>query len=199
MKEDMLETLTTYWSQEYPEMWPLAYYFKELYRERWVRFHSLPKSKRYPENEEEYDIILERHNSVIDYLNVLQPNTLLLISSEWNDSTVLNRSRSHLLKLDPNAICWKSLAMSTLHGDEDNSTYQHLYVSEWTWRKGVFDPVLRLVANDVVANVMIVNISGKWLYHPYDGGADVVLASSEERDILKRKYEAWLSKHPMGY
>jgi hypothetical protein len=199
MNEDMLETLNTYWQQQYPDMWPLAYNFKELYKRRWVRFHSLPESKRYPENEAEYDIILERHNSVIDYLNSSQPNTLLLISSEWDGLAIPNRFRSHLLKLDPNAICWKSLAMSTLHGDEDNSTYQHLYVSEWTWRKGVFDPVLRLVANDVVANVMIVNISGKWLYHPYDGGADIILASSEARDILRDKYKLWLSNHLMGY
>ncbi|WP_443333951.1 DUF3885 domain-containing protein [Streptomyces sp. CB02056] len=36
------------------------------------------------------------------------------------------------------------------------------------------------------------------LYHPYDGGADVYLASTEERDRLKERHAGWLSGHPNG-
>ena len=35
---------------------------------RWVRFHSLPGSKRYAENEAEYACVLSRHNVVIGEL-----------------------------------------------------------------------------------------------------------------------------------
>lgn len=35
-------------------------------------------------------------------------------------------------------------------------------------------------------------------YHPYDGGADLFLGSSERRDVLKKKYNRWLSRHPRG-
>ncbi len=38
----------------------------------------------------------------------------------------------------------------------------------------------------------------RWLYHPYDGGADVIAPSSVERDKLKSKFAAWLSDHPQG-
>ncbi len=37
-----------------------------------------------------------------------------------------------------------------------------------------------------------------WLYHPYDGGADVIARSSLERDGLAARYGSWLSDHPQG-
>jgi hypothetical protein len=195
MKKDLLETSNTYWNQEYPEMWPLAYKFKEVYKERWVRFHSLPQSKRYAETHEERAIILKRHNTLLEDLNSSQPNVLLLLTSEWSWDTpvLLGPTQKSLLELDPGAVVWKSS-----HVNEDEM-YHHVFISEWIWHNGVFDSILRLVANDVVANVMIVNISGKWLYHPYDGGADVILSSTAERNILRDKYASWLSKHPLGY
>ncbi|WP_436939106.1 DUF3885 domain-containing protein [Streptomyces sp. SudanB66_2053] len=33
-----------------------------------MRFHSLPNSKRYPENESEYAVVLKRYNTVLDEL-----------------------------------------------------------------------------------------------------------------------------------
>ncbi|WP_420377890.1 DUF3885 domain-containing protein [Streptomyces filamentosus] len=34
--------------------------------------------------------------------------------------------------------------------------------------------------------------------HPYDGGADVFLATPEERDRTRDRYPDWLSSHPSG-
>lgn len=38
----------------------------------------------------------------------------------------------------------------------------------------------------------------RWLYHPDDGGADVIAPTPEGRDALRLKYRDWLSKHPKG-
>ncbi len=45
---------------------------------------------------------------------------------------------------------------------------------------------------------MFLSESKKWIYAPYDGGADIVLQSEIERDEIKKKYVAWLSQHPEG-
>ncbi|OLZ69226.1 hypothetical protein AVW11_10610 [Streptomyces amritsarensis] len=37
------------------------------------------------------------------------------------------------------------------------------------------------------------------IHHPYDGGADVILPTPEERDRLCTRHSAWLSAHPSGY
>lgn len=37
-------------------------------RDQWVRFHSLPRSKRYADTLSEYQILLDRHNTVLSEL-----------------------------------------------------------------------------------------------------------------------------------
>ena len=37
-----------------------------------------------------------------------------------------------------------------------------------------------------------------WLYAPYDGGADVLLANTALRDDLRDRHRQWLSSDPAG-
>jgi hypothetical protein len=37
-----------------------------------------------------------------------------------------------------------------------------------------------------------------WLYHPYDGGADVITRYKGERDALARRHSDWLPANPAG-
>ena len=46
---------------------------------------------------------------------------------------------------------------------------------------------------------MIIVLASGVVFHPYDGGADIVLASREQRDELKKKHNEWLSTHPEGF
>jgi hypothetical protein len=50
-----------------------------------------------------------------------------------------------------------------------------------------------------VGNIIIVGIAAKTVFHPYDGGADVILPSTKQRNELKNKFSMWLSAHPEGY
>ncbi len=45
-----------------------------------------------------------------------------------------------------------------------------MFAIEWDWVSGVFDPILRLVADDEIEDVMIVATDCMWLFHPYAGG-----------------------------
>ena len=53
------------------------------------------------------------------------------------------------------------------------------------------EPVLQRVA-DEQATIVISNARLDWLYHPYDGGADVYTATTAERDALRERYSEWL-------
>jgi hypothetical protein len=66
------------------------------------------------------------------------------------------------------------------------------------WTAGTFDPLIRLIADDVVANVMIVALDCRWLLHPYDGGMDVILESRAARNELKARCPQWLSGRSDG-
>jgi hypothetical protein len=77
-------------------------------------------------------------------------------------------------------------------------TYWHLFASEWQWRPGAFDSLVRLVADDRVANVLVVSPDCRWVLHPYDGGMDVIAESQADQQLLRAKNAAWLSPHASG-
>ena len=56
------------WQRWYPNCEPIAHLIRREYPDRWVRFHSLPFSKRYAEEEAEYATVLERHNRILGEL-----------------------------------------------------------------------------------------------------------------------------------
>jgi hypothetical protein len=74
-----------------------------------------------------------------------------------------------------------------------------MYSEEVVWHPGVFDRIIRLAADDIAWNVMVVDPECRWIYHPYDGGMDLILRTSEQRDQLKAEFKEWLSTHPGGF
>ncbi|TVZ93526.1 hypothetical protein FB157_106248 [Streptomyces sp. BK340] len=47
------DLLSALWQRQYSKGSPIAHELRTAYGDRWVRFHSLPGSKRYPETEDE--------------------------------------------------------------------------------------------------------------------------------------------------
>ncbi|MFI5611823.1 hypothetical protein [Amycolatopsis sp. NPDC051903] len=46
--------------------------------------------------------------------------------------------------------------------------------------------------------LMITSLSFDRIHHPYDGGADVLLPTIVDRDVVKHRHTDWLSSHPSG-
>jgi hypothetical protein len=63
---------------------------------------------------------------------------------------------------------------------------------------GCVDTLLRHVADYVIANVLVADTGLRWLYHPYDGGMDVLLPTTLKRDALRDRHLDWLSMRPDG-
>jgi hypothetical protein len=188
--------LTSYWQSMYGDHAPDE--LRHVYPDRWVRFHSLPESKRYADSNAEYLTILERHNAVISELTSTGDEVLFL-STGYSPSPDPIRYYEHLSRLDPTARFWRTIAKHQLEDDEENPNYWHLFFSTWSWSPGVFDSLLRLVADDVIANIHLASTSARWIYHPYDGGADVILNTAKERDSLKQTFSHWLSQRDDGH
>jgi hypothetical protein len=185
------------WQDHFPDGEPVAHRLREAFPDRWVRFHSLPGSKRYPEEEGEYLTVLYRHNHILNQL-VGSERKVVLLTTGYSGSGEPARLQPELLSLDPNALFWRSIPMHEFGAEFAELTYWHVYASVQTWEPGVFDPVVRLVADDVLSNVMVVAPDCRWLLHPYDGGMDVITESSVARDRLKSSNSEWLSSHPSG-
>lgn len=180
------------WEQAFPGCEPLAHELRTRFRHRWVRFHSLPGSKRYPENEAEYTTVLDRHNRVMAELT--QPsNPVVLLSTGYSDSTAPVRDEVHWNGVDADGGPWRTVVY-----DRHEPFYWHVFASERKWCPGAFDKIVRLIADEAMADVMIVAPDCRWLLHPYDGGMDVILDSRERRNQLKRLFAGWLSARRDG-
>ena len=186
--------LSALWDERWPGCSKLPYELRGD-QDRWVRFHTLPGSQRYPGSEAEYGIVLSRHGIVLAEL-VTGPEVLVVTAgySEVPEPQEPRRS-PETVAVQPDAAYWTSIQIDD---EPDFESWMHLYVSQVPWSWGCLDPLLRHVADDVVANVVLADPGLRWLYHPYDGGMDVVLSSTADRDAVRERHAAWLSAHPSG-
>lgn len=184
----MLE-LTDRWQRAWPECPPIGYLFKSHLHDRWVRFHSLPGSKRYPDDEAEYQVILHRHNTI---LSELDASEIYLITVEWGTNDLAAGTEPIHTGLHPNSARW----MRVVDPDDPEVAFV-LHASRQRFEAGNLDALLRDVADDQAA-VIVADIEMRWLYHPYDGGADVILSSALDRDLMKIRHSDWLSARSDG-
>lgn len=188
-----LPELSALWRSRWPDSPPIAHQL-HFDRDLWVRFHSLPGSKRYADTAAEYQILLDRYNTVLTELFAGHP-VYIVTTSFVPDEGIEVWSPTDPHALNPGSRPWTRLREDD---DADPGGTMHLHVSEQRWKPRILDPLLRAVADDECAGVIIMDTDLRRLYLPYDGGADVILASPQERDALKNSHANWLSTHPLG-
>ncbi|WP_327680934.1 DUF3885 domain-containing protein [Streptomyces sp. NBC_00467] len=188
------QLLARLWRERRPSGPPVAHTFRGTYADLWVRFHSLPGSKRYPETEDEYAIVLHRYNTVLDEL--FAGADVFVVTMDWSST--------------PSGPAGYPSPRQTLHrdglhwwteSDRDDPdpefhTHTRLYADRRPWERGCVDGVLPAVADDALADVFITDTELRRIHHPYDGGADVILTTTAERERLRGEHTAWLSSHP---
>jgi hypothetical protein len=180
-----VDELTQVWTQAWEGFPPLGYSLRNQFPERWVRFHSLPGSHRYPDTEDDYRTILYRHNTLLRELGAA---TTYLITIASPDDDLSAQSQPVTAGLHPNAVKW----MHVNDPDTEDGPTQ-VYVSRELYVPGCFDLLLMAVADDQAAGVIIADEDMRWLYHPYDGGADIIAGSPQLRHQLRTNHPDWLS------
>jgi hypothetical protein len=189
----MIKDLIKFWKEHYGDVEPLAHELKHIFKERWVRFHALPGSKRYPESEAEYQEIFSRHKTVLSDLNNSK-ESLLVVLPEYSESSAPSMPAPKLSEILSNSMYWR-----TIDQNEECGVYWHLHVAEVDPMSDKLNDMFRLVADDEVRNIMFISLESISVFHPYDGGSDIVLQSVSSRDKLKENYSSWLSQHTEGY
>jgi hypothetical protein len=193
---DWRTALTELWEQRWPTSRPIAHELPYTQADRWVRFHSLPGSKRYADNEREYAEIIRRHGIVLDELTDGSGEPLLAVTCSWSD-----RPRPRRLSIWSSAVRRRAKYWQSILEDDSDPTFliwTHLGITRMSTGGRRLNRLLRRVADDKTAGVIVADPDLRWLYHPYDGGADVIAATSSQRDALRDRHATWLSPHPHG-
>ncbi|WP_406303278.1 hypothetical protein OHA61_13630 [Streptomyces sp. NBC_00885] len=190
------ELLAGLWQERRPSGPPIAHTFRSTYPDRWVRFHSLPESKRYPDSRDEYAIVLDRYNTILDEL--FAGTDVFVVTMDWsNTPTGPAGYPTPRQTLHPDGIRWWTESEQD-DPDPEFHTHTRLYATRRPWERGCVDELLRAVADEVVVEVFFTDTELRRIHHPYDGGADVILTTTTERDRLRGRHTAWLPSNAAG-
>ena len=193
-----------FWTSTYGLVPPISYLFRCAYPERWFRIHSLPASKRYPENDAEWGILLDRQNALISDLLADDPTVFLVTGeydfssnnkSEWPFSPADSIRHLAFAELQPVAL----ETINTGRSPDDyapGDVYRPVF-SELSWQPSAWDKLLIDIANDEIS-AFFVSIRNELIIAPYDGGVDVILKDGLTRDTYRAQYKKWLSAREDG-
>ncbi|WP_264032323.1 hypothetical protein [Cellulosimicrobium sp. SH8] len=174
---------------------PASWSLREHLAERWVRFHSLPDSKRDADTEEEERMLLDRHHHVLAALRG-SSDEVVVVLLRWDGQGRFRASRE-FRRLSRIWSFWRTFVDETTADDEDEAITASAFVRRLPATRAALDPWFRRAADD--ADVFVItNDAVDWVYAPYDGGADVITPTAEARDALSDRYSAWRSPRPDG-
>jgi hypothetical protein len=171
---------------------------RHWYPDRWLRVHSLPESKRYADSDEEYQELLMRHNQLFSDLvgdgkAVISSFGLYLREDDSVEFIDAQKKDYRSLPDFDSYVKVNSIDLHELSPDMyDIGVYFNLYVKDGIWVSGTLNGVLKAIANDEI-RVVFISPSTNCIISPYDGGVDIIVGSTDERDKLKVKYSNWLS------
>jgi hypothetical protein len=168
------------WASRYPQSDPIGYLFRHRFPDRWLRIHSLPESKRYAESEGEWEQLLDRQNRVlVDQFGEVSVVQIVVnfieIRSPLFDQFVFENIGTFI--------------------DRDAETVFQSFLITTEWRYGAFDALLRDVANDEMRAFVV---GEDRIVAPYDGGMDLIVPDTAERDRWRTAYGPWLSQREDG-
>jgi hypothetical protein len=168
------------WHRLYPDMQPINYHFKSQLPKRWIRIYSLPEGQRYPASEADWDVLLQRQNTVIDYL-VPQATPIKWV---WN---WLGRE-SHIFKP------FDLIPLGTFQDLKEETEFES-WMLEGHWETAVFNPFLTSIANDAMRAFII---TPDCLIAPYDGGMDIIFQDALTAHSFKQHFADWVSPREDG-
>ncbi|MEQ1912594.1 MAG: hypothetical protein ABMA15_27490 [Vicinamibacterales bacterium] len=152
-----------------------------------LRIHSLPQGKRYPDTEAEYLELLARHNAAATAVLGGGAACVLLVGLWSPDDLAVEQNRL------PAMAGLKFVDVPDLPSPTDPEEVEHAFhAASIKWSPGVFDSIIRDVADEALPLIVFANLTRRAAYKPYDGGADLICGSFERARELAAEYAEWL-------
>ena len=193
------EEFENLWFLNYSSTLPISHAFKHEYTDRWFRIHSLPDSRRYAENDEDWFCLLNRQNEIISDIFYTNPK-VFLVTGEYT----YGEPGVHITENDAVFNSYKFQKLNSIDlckTDSDNYDEGQFYLpafAETIWRHGRHDMLLREIAKDN-ARAFFVSFDLNVIAAPYDGGVDFILEDDSTKNFYKNKYKQYLSLREDGF
>lgn len=186
------------WQLHYWNSVPISYLFKHYYPKRWFRIHSLPKSKRYPENDKEWGILLSRQNEIItDLFGVDTPILMVTGDYHWGDNQTPHITKEEKVFSDYSFIELDEINLYEMDLEYDEDAAYRPAFAETQWNIEKQKGIIKQMADDKI-RAFFLSFEKNIIVAPYDGGIDFILKDTETRNYYKNKYQNWLSEREDG-
>ncbi|HAV4997553.1 TPA: hypothetical protein JIY88_11060 [Acinetobacter nosocomialis] len=196
----MTNSFINQWKFFYPNKLPISHYFRQYFSQFWFRIHSLPESKRYADTPAEYELLLNRHNQIID--DCFDSNaSIFIVTVHYFSQSDNNKIYDPTLRLKYEFHPEKEINLTQANpeyydDDEEDHFYRPYSINE-IWKKNEHNDLLKKIANDEVRAFMI-SFEQNIIIAPYDGGIDLIIFNDAKRNELINKYQDWLSPRADG-
>lgn len=185
------KTIAGAWRRAFGNVAPVGHLCRIALADRWLRIHSLPGAKRYPEDPAEYAELLLRHNAVATSLLGSDADCILFFCDFPSEPATA------LLGLLPAAsrVPYYLPELARLTNE-----YEQLRIGATcvAWHSGSFDEILRARTDDRIGPTLFANLDRGTAFAPYDGGADLFFASREQVAESRVLWGSWLSPRNDG-
>lgn len=133
------DALTQQWLKKLPGSRPISHELRTALPDRWIRFHSLPESKRYADNEPAYLEILRRHHGALEALP--GGNDILVMTSSGSLGVAVVERPVSVEALAANSWYWDTIIVE----QDDNLVFcTHRWVETLNRNDGRLDQLLRM-------------------------------------------------------
>ncbi|WP_313267316.1 DUF3885 domain-containing protein [Epilithonimonas vandammei] len=193
------EDFQNLWTLNYPDTVPISHLFKHDYSDRWFRIHSLPESKRYADNENEWEILLARQNEIIsDLFGLETPIVIVTGEYNWGDNRQIHVTDEEEIFKPFSFVRLDNIELNKIDAEQyDEPDIYRPAFAQTIWKSNYHDNLLREIANDNT-RAFFVSFDKNIIVAPYDGGVDFILKDNQTRDSYKEKYKQWLSEREDG-
>lgn len=151
----------------------------------WVRFHDLPRSKRYPDSDAEDRTVVSRKRAIISAVAAGDPDTLWVTTVGYG---ARRRTPAHPHPAIRRAMREPVWIGSTAIENGDESTWVSLFAAD----DDGLDAIILAVSDDF-GRVVLYPRSFTWMIRLYDGGCDIYVSTQERRDELTERFSEWLA------
>jgi hypothetical protein len=193
------EDFQNFWTLNYPDTVPISHLFKHDYSDRCFRIHSLPESKRYADNENEWEILLSRQNEIITDLFGLE-TPILIVTGEynWGDNRQIHVTDEEEIFKPFSFVLLDTIELNKIDAEQyDEPDIYRPAFAQTIWKPNYHNKLLREIANDNT-RAFFISFDKNAIVAPYDGGVDIVFNDSSTKEHYKNKYKQWLSEREDG-
>lgn len=196
----MKNGLSSIWDKNFEGVLPIDFQFKHSLQHRWFRIHYLPDSKRYAESDKEHKIIAERQKQVLEDILGESTEVNYLLGMFIHNKIPVKQIKNDLGEFELfDCVDLYQNNQKVDYGPYNNGDKYGIFILSSKLDIRELRRTLTQITNGSYPHrLCIVDCNKSRIVIPYDGGMDVIMENTHQKELAKNNYVEWLSNREDG-